>query len=80
MRCLLQRIVNRPRLTRKRRACNPLWDNCIREPSIKDGATRDTLSAELGGVLCFEMEAAGIMNIFPSLVVRGICDYADSQT
>jgi nucleoside phosphorylase len=46
---------------------------------IKDGVTRDTLSAELGGVLCFEMEAAGIMNIFPSLVVRGICDYADSH-
>ncbi|KAI5461596.1 hypothetical protein BGZ63DRAFT_238538 [Mariannaea sp. PMI_226] len=30
------------------------------------------------GVLCFETEAAGIMNIFPCLVIRGICDYADS--
>jgi nucleoside phosphorylase len=46
---------------------------------IKDGATRDRLSAELGGVLCFEMEAAGLMNDFPCLVVRGICDYADSH-
>lgn len=29
--------------------------------------------------LCVEMEAAGLMNISPCLVVRGICDYADSH-
>ncbi|CAI6337850.1 unnamed protein product [Periconia digitata] len=46
---------------------------------IKDGPTRDKLSADLGGVLCFDMEAAGLMNEFPCLVVRGICDYADSH-
>ena len=46
---------------------------------IKDGLTRDKLSAELGGVLCFEMEAAGLMNSFPCLIIRGICDYADSH-
>ena len=46
---------------------------------MKDGVTRDTLSLELGGVLCFEMEAAGLMNSFPCLVIRGICDYADSH-
>lgn len=46
---------------------------------IKDGLTRDRISAQHGGVLCFEMEAAGLMNNFPYLVVRGICDYADSH-
>lgn len=46
---------------------------------MKDGVTRDRLSTELDGVLCFEMEAAGLMNDFPCLVVRGICDYADSH-
>ena len=46
---------------------------------IKDAAERDQVSAKLGGVLCFEMEAAGLMNNFPCLVVRGICDYADSH-
>jgi nucleoside phosphorylase len=30
-------------------------------------------------ILCFEMEAAGIMNQFPCLVIRGICDYSDSH-
>ena len=46
---------------------------------MRDGITRDRVSSELGGVLCFEMEAAGLMNSFPCLVVRGICDYADSH-
>lgn len=46
---------------------------------MRSAAERDRASAELGGVLCFEMEAAGLMNSFPCLVVRGICDYADSH-
>ncbi|OTA03027.1 nucleoside phosphorylase [Trichoderma parareesei] len=46
---------------------------------IRDGRTRDSLSSKLGGVLCFEMEAAGLMNSLPCLVIRGICDYADSH-
>jgi nucleoside phosphorylase len=46
---------------------------------MRSGAERDKVSADLGGVLCFEMEAAGLMNSFPCLVIRGICDYADSH-
>jgi len=46
---------------------------------MKNAAERDKLSAELGDILCFEMEAAGLMNSFPCLVIRGICDYADSH-
>jgi nucleoside phosphorylase len=46
---------------------------------MRNAAERDRVSAELGGVLCFEMEAAGLMNNFPCLVIRGICDYADSH-
>lgn len=45
---------------------------------MKDAFVRDTLSRE-NGVLCFEMEAAGLMNNFPCLVVRGICDYSDTH-
>lgn len=47
---------------------------------IKDAAFRDRLNSDLGGdVLCVEMEAAGLMNNFPCIVIRGICDYADSH-
>ncbi|KAI9034798.1 uncharacterized protein KD926_005463, partial [Aspergillus affinis] len=47
---------------------------------IEDATVRDKLNRDLGGrVLCIEMEAAGLMNNFSCLVVRGICDYADSH-
>jgi nucleoside phosphorylase len=47
---------------------------------VKDAAFRDKINTRLGGkVLCFEMEAAGLMNDFPCIVIRGICDYADSH-
>jgi nucleoside phosphorylase len=47
---------------------------------IKDEQLRDRLNKDLGGnVLCVEMEAAGLMNDFPCVVIRGICDYADSK-
>jgi hypothetical protein len=37
------------------------------------------LAQELG-VLCFENEAAGLMNTFPCVVIRGVSNYADSHT
>ncbi|KAF2998955.1 hypothetical protein E8E13_006894 [Curvularia kusanoi] len=45
---------------------------------MKNALVRDSLS-EKHNVLCFEMEAAGLMNNFPCLVVRGICDYSDTH-
>jgi nucleoside phosphorylase len=45
---------------------------------MKDATVRDKLAAEKD-VLCFEMEAAGLVNHFPCLVIRGICDYSDSH-
>jgi nucleoside phosphorylase len=45
---------------------------------MKDALIRDKLAAEKD-ILCFEMEAAGLVNHFPCLVIRGICDYADSH-
>ncbi|KAL7910736.1 hypothetical protein GGI35DRAFT_478150 [Trichoderma velutinum] len=45
---------------------------------MKDAIIRDKLIGEKD-VLCFETEAAGLMNQFPCLVIRGICDYSDSH-
>ncbi|KAL6699839.1 nucleoside phosphorylase domain-containing protein [Trichoderma pleuroticola] len=47
---------------------------------IKDAITRDELYKNFNNnVLCFEMEVAGLMNDYPCLVIRGICDYSDSH-
>ena len=45
---------------------------------MRSAQVRDQMSQKYD-VLCFEMEEAGIMDTFPSLVIRGICDYADSH-
>jgi hypothetical protein len=45
---------------------------------MKDAKIRDAF-AEQNDVLCFEMEAAGLVNHFPCLVIRGICDYSDTH-
>ncbi|KAH0168977.1 purine and uridine phosphorylase, partial [Aureobasidium melanogenum] len=48
-----------------------------------DAVIKDALLARdihaTHGVLCFEMEAAGLDAAFPCLVVRGISDYADTH-
>ncbi|KAF5002118.1 hypothetical protein FGRMN_601 [Fusarium graminum] len=47
---------------------------------VKDAITRDRIVEAIGEeCLCLETEAAGLMNHFPCLVVRGISDYADSH-
>lgn len=45
---------------------------------IKNAVFRDQLHQE-HDISCFEMEAAGLMDHFPCLVIRGVCDYADSH-
>ncbi|KAE8142398.1 hypothetical protein BDV38DRAFT_277928 [Aspergillus pseudotamarii] len=48
--------------------------------AIKDATFRDKLDRQFGGhVLCVETEAAGLMNDFPCIVIRGIYNYADSH-
>ncbi|KAK6522105.1 hypothetical protein TWF281_002672 [Arthrobotrys megalospora] len=51
---------------------------------MKDGKRRNDIIKETvqwagAAALCFEMEAAGLMNDFSCLVVRGICDYSDGH-
>ncbi|KAL3491549.1 quinon protein alcohol dehydrogenase-like superfamily [Aspergillus germanicus] len=45
---------------------------------IKNPRDRDYLQRYTDAI-CFEMEAAGIMDEIPCLIVRGICDYADTH-
>ncbi|KAI8257409.1 Heterokaryon incompatibility protein 6, OR allele [Colletotrichum sp. SAR 10_98] len=47
---------------------------------IKDATYRDQINKNLNGnAPCIEMEAAGLIDDFPCLVIRGISDYADSH-
>jgi hypothetical protein len=53
----------------------PVWLN---DRNWRSAETRDRLAKEYG-IICFEMEAAGLMSQLPCLVIRGICDYSDSH-
>jgi nucleoside phosphorylase len=42
-------------------------------------SSNSTARRDFGDVLCFEMEAAGLMTEYSCIVIRGISDYADSH-
>lgn len=45
---------------------------------MKSGGDRDKIAAQEGAI-AFEMEGAGVWEIFPSVIIKGVCDYADSH-
>ncbi|KAL2814774.1 purine and uridine phosphorylase [Aspergillus granulosus] len=45
---------------------------------VKNPRDRDHLR-RYADAICYEMEAAGIMDEIPCLIVRGVCDYADTH-
>ncbi|PYI17232.1 ankyrin [Aspergillus violaceofuscus CBS 115571] len=55
-----------------------LWSDASGNQVIKDAVMRDSIAEDIP-VLCFEMEAAGLMDQLQCLVIRGICDYCDSH-
>ncbi|KAI0439912.1 hypothetical protein F4803DRAFT_529423 [Xylaria telfairii] len=70
------RIIRAPRLMDQPRIHYGLIASGNRV--LKNSKVRDTLARE-HGVLCFEMEAAGVVNAgLDCLVIRGISDYADA--
>ena len=70
----------------KRHSRDPNDDIAIHYSTILSGGSvmkspkdRDMLSAKHNNARCIEMEAAGLMDVFPCLVIRGVSDYADSH-
>lgn len=49
------------------------------DKTIEDAIQRDIISKKLNGAICFETEAAGVIDITHALIIRGISDYADSH-
>lgn len=45
---------------------------------MRSGEDRDEI-ARSEGVIAFEMEGAGVWDSFPCVIIKGICDYADSH-
>ncbi|KAK6506061.1 hypothetical protein TWF506_010985 [Arthrobotrys conoides] len=73
-------LEDRPHRPSKRRVTVHYGTIASANSVMKDATERDrhANNPELN-ILCFEMEAGGLMNNFPCLVIRGICDYSDSH-
>jgi nucleoside phosphorylase len=73
------------RVTRKRLINTPTTEPMIHfgimgsaNTVLKSGGHRDRF-AKVDGIIAFEMEGAGLWEYFPSIVIKGVCDYADSH-
>lgn len=84
--CDESRLVRRKRLEQNRQ----LEIDEAQEPAIHVGpvATGDKVMksaedrdriAKLEGIIAFEMEAGGVWEDVPCIVIKGVCDYADSH-
>jgi nucleoside phosphorylase len=64
-----------------RKSTNPriFYGNIASGNSVMKNALERNNLVGRDNVICFEMEAAGLMDNFPCLVIKGICDYADSH-
>ncbi|GJP88347.1 hypothetical protein AnigIFM59636_003606 [Aspergillus niger] len=77
--CDAQQVVPRPR-TRTTTSPRVFYGTIASGNSVVKNSKIREILIQKHGVLCCEMEAAGLMNTkFPCLVIRGISDYADSH-
>ncbi|GKT65775.1 kinesin light chain [Colletotrichum tofieldiae] len=86
LQCDKRRLVPRERLL-----VDSQGDGCLtRDPRVligrigsgdtvmKSGVDRDNIAAE-HGLIAFEMEGAGVWDAIPCVIVKAVCDYADSH-
>ncbi|RFN48829.1 ankyrin repeat protein [Fusarium flagelliforme] len=76
--CQENQIKPRPDRQLRRAVCVHYGTIGTANSLMKNVDERDKYARDLG-ILCFEMEAGGLMNTWPCLVIRGICDYSDSH-
>ncbi|KAL4967819.1 nucleoside phosphorylase domain-containing protein, partial [Aspergillus stella-maris] len=88
--CDTGQLVVRERIQSKRRLEQENRSNEAQAPSIfigtigsgdtvmKSGEERDRI-ARAHNLLAFEMEGAGVWDEMPCIIVKGVCDYADSH-
>ncbi|KKP06312.1 pfs domain-containing protein [Trichoderma harzianum] len=77
---LRQRLVMKKDLELDDAQCPEIFVGCVAsgDTVMKSGEHRDRI-ARRRDIIAFEMEGAGIWNEVPCVIVKGVCDYADSH-
>lgn len=75
------RLLDRNRLAAGQIQQNPMvhWGKFASADTVLKSATERDRICTRHGVIAFEMEANGACDIFPCIVIKGACDYADSH-
>jgi nucleoside phosphorylase len=76
--CDEQELVPRTRVSQPSRPIIHFGLIASGDTVMKSGEDRDEIATR-DNVIAFEMEGAGVWEHFPSLVIKGVCDYADSH-
>jgi nucleoside phosphorylase len=84
LKCNEEKVVPRNRLVRAKESADT-QKPCIHfgkiasgDTVMKSGEDRDEIATK-EKVIAFEMEGAGVWDNFPCVVIKGVCDYADSH-
>ncbi|KAF3920772.1 hypothetical protein ABW20_dc0104134 [Dactylellina cionopaga] len=78
LRCDEQELVSRTRLSQPYNPIIHFGSIASGDTVMKSGEDRDCISTR-DDIVAFEMEGAGVWEIFPSVIIKGVCDYADSH-
>ncbi|KAJ5915597.1 hypothetical protein N7466_011530 [Penicillium verhagenii] len=78
LKCDQQRLVRRSRQNQKNRPLVHFGLIASGETVLKSGIKREAIADE-AKVIAFEMEGAGVWDSIPCVVIKGVCDYADSH-
>ncbi|KAL5341979.1 hypothetical protein BJX70DRAFT_11584 [Aspergillus crustosus] len=76
--CDSTHLVQRTRTNEKNRPSVHIGLFATGDSVIKSGVHRDAIGKETGAI-AFEMEGAGVWNTLPCVIIKGVCDYADSH-
>jgi nucleoside phosphorylase len=76
--CDEQQLVPRARVSQPSRPIVHFGLIASGDTVMKSGEDRDEITTR-DNVIAFEMEGAGVWEHFPSLVIKGVCDYSDSH-
>ncbi|KAJ5116703.1 hypothetical protein N7456_001051 [Penicillium angulare] len=76
--CDVQYLINRSRKNQKNRPFVHFGLIASGDTVLKSGLDRDNIAKETK-VIAFEMEGSGVWDTMPCVVIKGVCDYADSH-
>jgi nucleoside phosphorylase len=78
LKCNEYKLVPRSRLSKAMEPMTHYGLISSGDTVMKSGEHRDTIAAS-DNVIAFEMEGVGVWDVFPCVVIKRVCDYADSH-